>query len=90
MADRMCWVCCTTINIHKHHIFGGPNRKISEKHGMTVDLCMDHHTGPQGVHFNRQLDLQLKQMAQQNFEAIHGHEKFMRLIGRNYLESGVA
>lgn len=83
---KTCWVCGTPQNIHKHHIFGGPNRKISEKHGMTVNLCMEHHTGNNGVHFNKTLDLQLKQMAQRNFELLFGHDEFMKAIGRNYLD----
>lgn len=86
MEQKTCWVCGTTQNIHKHHIFGGPNRKISEKHGMTVNLCMEHHTGNCGVHFNKTLDLQLKQMAQKNFETLFGHDEFMKVIRRNYLD----
>lgn len=90
MQNKNCWVCGSTYNIHKHHIFGGRNRKMSDKYDMTVNLCQNHHTGLNGVHFNKLLDIQLKQQFQTHFEALYGHEKFMKIFGRNYLESGVA
>ena len=31
--EKKCFKCGTTYGIHKHHIFGGPNRKKSETHG---------------------------------------------------------
>lgn len=39
-----------------------------------------------GVHFNRDLDLHLKQEQQREYERTHSREGFMRLIGKNYLE----
>ncbi len=29
--------------IEKHHIFGGANRKLSEKYGLFLYLCKTHH-----------------------------------------------
>jgi hypothetical protein len=53
---------------------------------MKVWLCQFHHRdNKQGVHGNRELDLKLKRKAQEVFEAKHGHEKFMKIFGRNYL-----
>lgn len=40
----------------------------------------------EGVHFNKELDLKLKIMAQKNFEQRYSHEMYMQLFGRNYLE----
>ena len=70
-----------------HHIFYGPYRSKSEKWGMKVGLCREHHEGrPNGVHGgNRALDLKLKAEAQRKFEELHGHEMFMEEFGRNYL-----
>lgn len=70
-----------------HHIFGGPNRSISEREGFTVPLCHAHHNmSSQAVHFNRPLDLFLKRLAQTKYEeAGHTREQFIKLIGRSYL-----
>lgn len=83
---RECYVCKRTGGLHSHHVFGGPNRKHSEKHGMKVDLCGKHHNlSNLGVHFNPKLDLELKQVFQTIFEEQHGHDEFMKVFGRNYL-----
>jgi hypothetical protein len=82
---KQCAECGSTINIHKHHVFGGPNRRISEKYGMTEYLCMLCHTGPAGIHFNQEMNLRYKQKHQILFEDRYGHEMWMKLIGKNYL-----
>lgn len=85
--EKECYVCGTTQNLHSHHIFpGNPNRKNSEKYGLKVWLCLEDHTGQNGVHFNKDLDTHLKQMAQRYFEENCGtREEFMQIFGRNYL-----
>lgn len=87
-SEKACWVCGRPCNLHKHHIFGGGNRKNSEKHGFTVYLCAYHHNlSNEGVHFNKQLDTELKQSAQRRFETTHTRAEFMQIIGKNYLEN---
>lgn len=81
---RECWVCGTT-QVEEHHCFNGPNRHISDKYGLTIYLCHEHHTGDTGVHFDPVLRLKVKREAQRKFEAVHGNEEFMRIFGRNYL-----
>lgn len=69
-----------------HHVFGGPNRKISDREGFTVPLCNRcHNMSDSGVHFNREADLRLKRWAQRVYEKSHSREEFIRLIGRSYL-----
>ena len=86
--DKECLVCHQTYNLHCHHVFyGTSNRKNSEKHGLKVWLCPRHHNMSDcGVHFNKQLDLKLKRMAQKKFEETNTREDFMRIFGRNYLD----
>lgn len=86
-SEKECFVCKTTLNLHEHHVFFGTgNRKISEKYGMKVWLCQEHHTGRNGVHFDRQLDLLIKTVAQGTFEKeIGNRDEFRRLFGRSYL-----
>ena len=85
-ADKECYVCGTTQNLHSHHIFGGPNRKWSEAYGLKVWLCAAHHNmSDAGVHFNKELDTQLKQIAQGVFEDTYLNDDFLKIFGRNYL-----
>lgn len=89
-TGKECYVCGTTLNLHKHHVFGGTaNRKLSERYGLTVILCARHHNmSNEGAHFNRDLDMHLKQLAQKQWEAKYGNRKaFMTVFGKNYIES---
>ena len=80
-----CFICKNP-NVHLHHIFFGSNRKMSDKYKMTVYLCPYHHNmSNEGVHFNRELDLELKRLAQRQFEETHTREEFMEIFHRNYL-----
>ena len=84
--ERECLVCGTTLNLHKHHIFFGANRKNADKYGCWCYLCAEHHNmSKSGVHFNKTLDVKLKRHAQKKFEEIYGHDKFMEVFKRNYL-----
>ncbi len=83
-----CFICGTTQNIHIHHIFGGPNRKLSTKYGIVVALCARHHNmSNDGVHFNRTLDLKLKKHAQQKAMNKYGWDisEFVKIFGKSYL-----
>lgn len=83
--EKRCWVCGNTYNLHKHHIYGGGNRTVSEQNGFWVYLCAPHHNmSDAGVHFNKELDRALKMVCQSEYERSHTHKEFMRLIGKNY------
>lgn len=86
--EKQCFLCGTTLNLHCHHIlYGTANRKQSEKYGLKVWLCQEHHTGSTGVHFNKTLDLHLKKIAQEKFNAVYGANKsFLEVFGKNYIE----
>jgi len=83
-----CFICHRKGVLHKHEVFfGTANRKKSIKWGMVVALCPEcHNMSNKGVHFNRFADLELKRTAQKVFEEKYGHEKFMEVFGRNYLD----
>ena len=83
---KECYVTGDTNNLHEHHIYGGGNRKTSEKYGFKVWLRADwHNMSDYGVHFNPDLDLHLKRICQQKFEETHTRAEFMALIGMNFL-----
>jgi len=39
-----------------------------------------------GIHFNKDIDLEVKQDVQRKFEETHSRDEFHELIGRNYLD----
>lgn len=85
-SERKCFVCGASTALHRHHIFAGANRNNSEKHGCWVYLCPEHHNmSSRGVHFDHQLDMVLKQIAQERFEEHGTREEFIRIFGKNYL-----
>lgn len=84
---KQCYITHSTIGLHKHHIFGGANRNISEENGFWVWLCGElHNLSNDGVHSDYRLNLRLKQDCQREFEKTHSREEFVRLIGKNYLD----
>ena len=76
-----------TAPVERHHIFGGINRKNSEKYGFIVPLRPDLH--PNGVYAGQSaklIDLKLKTMAQEYFEREYGtRDDFRRIFGKSYL-----
>ena len=77
--ERECWVCRYPY-VEEHHVFyGTANRALSEKYGLKVYLCHEHHTGNSGVHFNPQLDKQLKEAAEEKFKETYPYD-FRRLF----------
>lgn len=86
-TEKRCYLTgAEGIPLHKHHIYGGPNRRISEANGFWIYLIPRlHNMSNDGVHFNAGLDLKLKQECQLKYEETHTREEFMELIGRSYL-----
>lgn len=89
MQDKKeCYVTGRTDGLHEHHIFGGSKRRMSERHGLKVWLYHSFHTtNPRlAVHGgNRDLDMELKRLAQAKFEETHTREEFIKAFGRSYL-----
>lgn len=83
-GEKVCYVSGSRINLDLHHVMHGfANRKIADKWGIWCwlrhDIHMDLHDR------DKELDLQLKQEAQEAFEKLYSHEKWMELFGKNYL-----
>lgn len=88
MMMGTCFLCGRYCNCEVHHIFGGPFRKKSDRLGLTVTLCREcHNTPPNGVHFNRNTMLKVKQYGQRKAmtENAWSVEDFIREFGKNYL-----
>ena len=73
--------------VERHHIFGGANKKLSEKYGFIAPLRPDLH--PNGVFAGKDaknVDTLLKTMAQTYYEEHYGsREDFIREFGRSWL-----
>lgn len=93
-SERYCYLCdvlhgeWNERNLEAHHIFGGTaNRRQSEKYGLKVWLCSDHHrNGKEAAHRSRKSKQLLHELGQSAFELRHGsRQAFMEIFGRNYL-----
>ena len=87
ITDNMekCFLCGSYYHIEKHHIFGGSNRKFSEKYGLYVPLChWCHNEPPNGAHFNKEVMDELHRLGQEGFEEHYPELDFMKIFGRNY------
>ena len=86
--NKECFFCHRTEGLHHHEVFfGSANRKKSIQWGCQVWLCGEHHNlSANSVHLNHDMDLKLKRSTQTAFEKVYGHEKFMEVFHKNYLE----
>lgn len=88
-SDKECYLCRkrynlrTTRGLEEHHIlFGRGRRELSERYGLKVWLCHDHHNEPPlGVHFDPGARRELEQAAQFAFDNIHGPGSFAEVFG---------
>ena len=79
-----CFVC-GAIKHSIHEIYFGKNRVNSMKYGCCVPLCLNHHTGLEGVHNCSTLDNQLKKMCQKKFQEIYKDINFIDIFHKNYI-----
>ncbi len=85
---KQCYFCGSWNDPEWHHVMHGTaNRKIADKWGLTVWLCRSCHAAlhdsPDIVWRNK--DRFLKEISQERFEEKYGHDKWMELFGKNYL-----
>lgn len=86
-SEKVSYFSGRTDGLEKHHIyFGNPLRKLSDRYGCWVWLTSEEHRGNNSPHISRETDLRLKRECQEAFEMLYGHEKFIEVFGRNYLE----
>ena len=89
---KACFLCGrngTTDPLDAHHIFGGANRKLSEKYALVVPLCHNrcHENGKDAVHRNAATAQALHEFGQRLCMERMGWsiEEFRAVFGRNYL-----
>lgn len=86
--ERECWLC-KSLNVHRHHVFGGVGRRpISEREGCWLYLCGCHHNlSNHGIHFDKALDLRIKRECQRRWMEANGktEDEFRALFGQSYI-----
>lgn len=83
-----CFLCHQIGVLEKHHIFGGSNRKNSEKYGLVVYLCHAcHNEPPDGAHHNAKTMKALHQYGQKKAmrEQRWTKEAFREIFHKNYI-----
>lgn len=90
--DKTCCYLCgrngTGDPLEEHHVFGGPNRTLSEKDGLKVYLCGNrcHRNGKSSAHKSAVTSEYLKAEAQTVWEAVYGsRQAFLSRYGKNHL-----
>lgn len=93
--SRICYLCARRGGdyswkqvLEEHHIFGGPNRHLSEEYGLKVYICPEcHRTSARAVHqdpageANRYLQAEGQKAFEENFPEL----SFREIFGKNYL-----
>lgn len=90
---KKCFICGRNGNgdpLERHHIFGGANRPLSEKYGLTVWLCGErcHRLGKFSAHQNGGVAEYLHRYGQKKAMQEQGWtaDEFCQIFGKNYLE----
>lgn len=94
--DGTCYLCkllegnCFAQTVQEHHVvFGIGNRKLSERYGLKVYLCVRHHLhdgGPYAVHRNKDIREMLCKEAQKAFMKEYPDKSFLQIFGKNWLD----
>lgn len=87
-TDKVCYITGDEYNLHKHHVFNGANRKLSEKYGLVIYLRADwHNMEKYSVHMDAKLDRKIKAEVQQ--KAMEHYDwtvdDFIIIFGKSYI-----
>ena len=87
MPDYEKWSTVWFPGFHKHHIFGGANRKLSEEDGLYVYLHPKlHNMSDMGVHYDKAFMQLAHDMGREAWKKYYGktEEDFIERYGRSY------
>lgn len=93
-SDGTCYLCMILNDdymrrsfLEEHHCIGGKGRRaLSERWGLKVYLCHEHHTGSDmSAHRNAKIGQMLKEKAQRAFESKWPDKSFMEIFGKSYV-----
>lgn len=79
-----CYICGSHRETARHEvIYGIASRVLAKRDGLWINVCPECH---RRIHANQPAYLYLKETAQRLYEAERGHDAWMWVYGRNYLE----
>lgn len=80
--NQYCHICGRPAD-HIHHLIGGTaNRRLSDKYGLTVPLCVRCH---QMAHDDPKWNLALKRYGQKLWESKYGsRDEFIKIFGKSW------
>lgn len=82
------WSTRHFIGSHKHHVFGGANRKKSERDGLFIYLTPEmHNMSDRGIHYNQTFMDYAHYVGQVSWIEYYNKTKedFIKEYGRSYL-----
>lgn len=85
--EKVCYLTGRGDSLEEHHVFGGANRKLSEKYGLKIYLVRELHRGKDSIHENRELSDRVKAEVQEKAMEHYGWDidDFRRIFGKNYV-----
>lgn len=85
--ERVCYITGRGDHLEEHHVWGGANRKNSEKYGLKIYLTAEMHRGKDGIHQNRELSDRVKAEVQQLAMEHYGWDitDFRLIFGKSYI-----
>ena len=85
--ERVCYITGRGDHHEEHHVWGGANRKNSEKYGLKIYLTAEMHRGKDGIHQNRELSDRVKAEVQQLAMEHYGWDvvDFRLIFGKSYI-----
>ena len=78
-----CYICHRHIDTARHEVLHGPNRQLSKKYGLWINVCPSCHTRVHAEDNGRYR--YLKELAQIKFEVVYPEKDFLTIFGRRYI-----
>lgn len=88
MPPDPLWNTKRFAGMHKHHVFGGANRKHSDEDGLVIFLTPEcHNMSNRGIHNDKEFDLYAKRKAQARWMEYYDktEEEFRIRYGKSWL-----
>ena len=85
-SEKRCYFCNRVSGLRNLPVCNScKNMMFLKARGFWTYCCHECHTGRDGVQYNKEKNLRLKQDTQRAFEKDHSHDEWMALIRKNYL-----
>lgn len=84
-TEKKCFLTGSEFNLERHHIMNGPYRKKAEKYGLWIWLNHDVHMYLHDTREGTQKRLELKALAQAEFEKHWSRELWKKEFGKCYV-----